>query len=273
MGGMAAPPDTVPCQPWTTPEEVRKCCTELDPSFDLEDSIAFATALLFRLSGRQFPGECERTVWPCRGDNCGCCLANWFGGQWWWQYNPYPAWPVPNSTGDGFVNIGRCSDRCKLERVKLPATVNQIVEVWVDGELLPATAYKIEAYRWLVRVDGEKWPCHNNLAGEVGDADTWTITYTYGKPVPRDGQIAARIFACELAKARCGAENCLPSRLKTISRQGVDMAFADPLEFIDKGEVGIYEVDMWLKSVNPSKLKRRARVHRPDRKRSNTSFS
>lgn len=272
MGGMAAPPEIVPCSPWTTDEEVRQCCTELDAGFDLTDSITFATALLFRLSGRQFPGECTRTIWPCRGDNCGCCAAT-FGGSWWWMFNNYPAWPVPNGSGNGFINVGRCNQQCRLERVKLPGTINQIDEVWVDGVLLPPTAYKIEAYRWLVRIDGENWPCHNDLTGEPGDPGVWTITYSYGKPVPADGRIAARMFACELAKARCGADNCLPQRLKTISRQGVEMAFADPLEFIDKGEVGIYEVDMWLNSVNPSKLKRRSRVHRPDRPRNKTTFT
>lgn len=268
---MAAPPTTVPCEPWTTDEEVRECCIELDPAFDLTDAITFATEILFRLSGRQFPGECNRIVYPCKGSNCGCCGD--FGGDWWWMFNNYPAWPVPNLSGDGFVNIGRCNQVCSLNRVKLPATVNEIVEVWVDGVLIPSTAYKIEAYRWLARVDGEKWPCTNDLTGEPGEAGVWTIEYSYGKLVPEGGRIAARIFACELAKARCGADNCLPARLKNIERQGVEMAFADPLEFIDKGEVGIYEVDLWLNSVNPSKLKRRSRIHRPDRPHTNTNFT
>lgn len=273
MEGMAAPPEIVPCQPWSTDEEVRACCTSLDPAFDLTDSITFATSLLFRLSGRQFPGECLRTLWPCRGENGGCCGVGWYGGNWWWAFNPYPAYPVANGSGTGFINVGRCSQRCRLERIKLPGTVNQIDSIWVDGELLDPSAYKIEAYRWLVRVDGGKWPCTNNLTGEPGDPGTWTITYSFGKPVPRDGRIAATIFACELAKNRCGADNCLPQRLKSISRQGMEMAFADPLEFIDDGQTGIYEVDMWLKGVNPSKIKRRSRIHRPDRPRTNTSFT
>ena len=271
---MAAPPTTVPCEPWTTDEEVRECCTGLDEAFDLTDSITFASAVLFRLSGRQFPGECERTVWPCKGSNCGCCDALWSSGDdWWWAFHNYPSWPVPTLDGVGFANVGRCSEGCSLDCVKLPQTVNEITEVVIDGDILDPSAYKIEAYRRLCRVDGGSWPCTNDLTGEVGDDGVWTITYSYGKPVPEDGRIAARIFACELAKARCGADNCLPARIKEISRQGVDVAFADPLEFIDSGQVGIYEVDMWLASVNPSKLKRRARVHRPDRGKSNTTFT
>lgn len=267
---MAAPPDVIPCSPWTTPEDVRACCTGLDPDYDLTAAIDFVTAILFRLSGRQFPGECERTIWPCRGSNCGCCEAGWSGN---WSFHAYPAYPLPNGHGDGFINVGRCNDACRLERIKLPGTVNSINEVWIDGELLDPSAYKVNAYRWLARVDGGKWPCTNNLSGEIGDPDTWTISYNYGKPVPADGRYAASIFACEVAKEHCGGDSCLPQRLKSIEREGVSMTFPDPLEFLEHGEVGIYEVDLWLKSVNPSRLKRRARLHRPDRPRGNTSFT
>lgn len=279
---MAAPPIEVPCEPWTTPEEVQACCGGLDPAYDLTDAIAFASAILFRLSGRQFPGECERTVYPCTGNNCGCgcggCAgcdgsAAYLGNDWWWAWQNYPAWPVTNGTGTGFINCGRCSQNCCIPSVDLPSTVNEIVDITIDGVTLPASAYAIEAYRRVVRVDGESWPCTNDLTGDPGDPGVWTITYSYGKPVPLDGRIAASIFACQIALNRCGGDSCLPQRLKEITRQGVDMAFADPLEFLDKGQVGIYEVDMWLQSVNPSKLKRRARLHRADKPRNITTFS
>jgi len=275
---MAAPPEQVPCSPWTTPEEVRECCGGLDPAFDLTDAITFASAILFRLSGRQFPGECERTVWPCSGDNCGCGCAqggavSYLGNDWWWTWHSYPAWPVPNGSGDGFVNCGRCCGECCIPKLALPSTVNEIVEVVIDGVVLDPSAYAIEAYRWLVRVDGEGWPCTNDLTGDVGDPGTWTVTYRYGKPVPADGRIAAAIFACQIALNRCGGDSCLPQRLKEITRQGVDMAFADPLEFLDKGQTGIYEVDLWLQSVNPSKLKRRSRLHRPDKPKNITTYT
>jgi len=273
---MAAPPNTVPCGPWVTDADVRVCCPDLELGFDLTDVITFASALLFRLSGRQYPGECTRLVYPCKGDNGGCGCSGGLGllnTSWWWLYNSYPAYPFPNGDGTGFVNIGRCGQKCNLNRVKLPSTVNEIIEIIIDGVVLDPSAYKIEAYRWVARVDGGKWPCSNLLTGEPGDPGVWTIEYSYGKPPPADAKTAAAIFACELAKARCGAENCLPARVKAISRQGIDLAFADPMTFLDNGEVGIYEVDLWLKSVNPSKLKRRSRVHRPDRGKTNTSFT
>lgn len=271
---MAAPPE-VPCEPWTTDEDIRRCCAGLDLTFETDEIIQFVSEILFRMSGRQFPGQCTRTIWPCRGSNCGC-QKEWMSltdrDEWYFLYNNYPSWPVRTESG-GWVNLGCCDNRCRLERVKLPATINEIVAVWVNGELLDPSAYKIEAYRWLARVDGDKWPCTNDLTGEPGDPNTWTIEYLYGKPVPAGGRTAARIFACEMAKARCGAENCLPARLKEISRHGETMSFADPLEFIKDRETGIYEVDLWLNTVNPYKLQRRSRIHRPDRPTGNTTFS
>jgi hypothetical protein len=102
-------------------------------------------------------------------------------------------------------------------------------------------------------------------AGCLADPGTWHITYEYGKPVPEEGRFVAAIFACQIALNQCGADGCiLPQRLKEITRQGVEMAFADPLEFLDQGKVGIYEVDLWLESVNPKRITRRARVYRAD---------
>lgn len=270
---MAAPPAS-PCAPWTDEELIRQCCDGLDVGVTgepLDQVIQFVSAILYRLSGRQYPGECTRIVYPC-GSREGGCGRGEFNVNWWWQfYGDFPSMPYPDGEGT-WRNFWPCRGKCHLERLKLPATVNSIVAVVIDGEVLDPTAYKIEAYRWLVRTDGGRWPC-TNAFGEPGDDGTFTVEYSYGKPVPPDGQYAASLFACEVAKNRCGADNCLPARLKTVTRQGVTMTFPDPLEFLDDGQVGIYEVDMWIRSVNPSKLKRRARIHRPDATSTNRTFT
>lgn len=266
---MSAFSSTVPCEPWTTPEEVRACCSGLRIDFDLTPIINYVSAVLFRLSGRQWNGGCEKTIYPCRGSNCGCCEAPW--GTYSWQY---PSYPVPSGDGSGWYNIGRCAKRCELDRVKLAGPISSITEVVVDGVTLePDVDYRVQAYRWLVRLGGAKWPCTNDLSGEPGDPGVWTVTYIAGKPAPADARYVASIYACEMAKARCGADNCLPARVKNISRQDVDIAFADPMEFIENGKTGIYEVDQWLQSVNPHKIQRRGRVYRPDAGVKNTSFT
>jgi len=399
---MAAPPVEVPCAPWATPDEVRACCGGLDPLYDLTGAIAFATAILYRLSGRQFPGICERTVQPCMGNNCGCGGE---GGDQFWNLVPSDWWVRFSgaSLGDGnghfiatsgapefgIINLGNscCSGTCEMPCIDLPSTVNDVVEILIDGEVLDPSAYRIEAYRRICRIDGGVWPCGNNFYGECvenvneiqeitvdatggqwqisvltttgpplqqtmdtqvatvdatasaatlqaalealsnvgsggvivtggpGDAGgttpytiefvavqltsaptvivsdvslsggastvaqlqiqagvrapvgSWCITYLYGKPVPNDGRYAAAKFACQIALNNCGAEGCiLPQRLKELTREGITMAFADPLDFLDQGKTGIYEVDLWLQTVNPMRLQRRARMYRPDRR-------
>jgi hypothetical protein len=343
-------------------------------------AIQFASAILFRLSGRQWPGVCEQTVWPCQGESCGGG-----GDPIWsalsasdWHYGP-SAPSIPYRTGDGWANCWDCGESvgstlcgggCYLPSVRIPGVVQDVSEVVVHGVRLPPSAYAVRD-REIVRLDGGSWPCSNNLTGpypyedttytvtvdasggsysfiidtpsgsldvsllasassvgvrtaleglvgagnvavsggpgDVGGtnpytitfsslglgyaagvtvqsidlvgtvtavvvdegyappSDSWYITYTYGKPVPPDGEFVASKFACEVALAMCGSEDCvLPARLKSIVREDVAMAFADPLEFIGKGQVGIYEVDMWLNSVNPSGLKRRSSIYRAD---------
>ena len=400
---MASPPAPT-CQPWTTPAAVRACCGGLDPAYDLTSSIQFASEILYRLSGRQFSGLCERTLYPCMGDNCGCRTDAAWGALaasgWHWAMWPYPSSPMRlgggssgwtncwgcgeglSGSGDGTNSL--CRGGCYLPTVTLPAPISEVTEVVIDGEIMPASAYKVEAYRRLARVDGGTWPCSNNLkgtmcvntntvsevvvaatsgtweltittgttvntfvfnwdepalsvqamleavygagvvtvAGGPGDATgttpyvfefavrtlhavptmtvtdlslsggddtltlsvtepgclaghgTWWVTYLFGTPVPPGGVFAASVLACQIALNRCGGEGCtLPQRLKDVTREGVSMTFADPLEFLQRGEVGLYEVDLWLNSVNPNKIMRRASVFRADAPRAPRNFT
>jgi hypothetical protein len=403
---MASPPAPT-CQPWTTPAEVRACCGGLSPSYDLTTSIQYASEILYRLSGRQFSGLCERTLRPCMGDNCGCRTDAAWGALaasgWHWAMWPYPSSPVrlggglsgwtncwgcgEDIGGDGSFDAGGlCAGACDLPCVTLPAPISNVLEVVVNGVALPSSAYKVEAYRRLCRVDGGHWPCSNNLRGESvvntntvgeyavdatagawqmnvtvagtaqsftldatdtaasvqamieavygvgtvvvaggpadfgatqpyvvewnvvalgavpeltgvvnvslsgGDTDTvvmtvvepgalaghntWHVTYEFGTPPPPGGRMAASVLACQIALNRCGGDGCvLPQRLQSITREGVSLAFADPLDFLTRGEVGIYEVDLWLNSVNPNKIMRRAAVYRADHHRPPTNFT
>jgi hypothetical protein len=274
-----AEPQLGPCGPWIDEDAVTACCDGLVETVDptlMAQAIAMSTNILFRLSGRQFPGICERTVRPCFGDNCGCGVDRfdrlrygWDGmNDWPWQF---PTWPV--LIGGEMFNVGCCGGRCHLECVTLPSPVSSVTEVVIDGVVLDPSAYRVVQYRQLCRVDGGSWPCSQDYTkdsspGSPDAVGSWQITYSYGRGPGIDGQMAAAIFACEIAKARCGADNCvLPQRLKEIVRDGVTMEFADALDFLTVTKpprVGIYEVDMWLRSVNPEGLQRRATVRRVD---------
>lgn len=94
------------------------------------------------------------------------------------------------------------------------------------------------------------------------------ISYTYGSPPPVAGQMAARVLAQEFAMAWSGDEGCsLPSRVTTVARQGVTYTILDQQDFIADLRTGLYPVDLFLKSVNPSGALRKARVFSPDIKR------
>lgn len=236
--------------------------------------------ILYRLSGRRYPGLCERTIRPCYGTNCGCGDAGfgaWPGRSWWWgivEYGAYPSYPY---RWDGeWYNTGCCQGRCNLPHVPLPGPIVSITEVLVDGEVLDPSAYDVEGFRRVRRLDGERWPCWQDLARPTTETDTWSIEYVYGRVPGPDGLGAARIMAAMWGRFLCGGdETCLPEPLQHIAREGVDMTFVDAQQFIEDGvaRVGILPVDLWLNSVNRSSLQRRSyvlRMDQPSRNRART---
>ena len=273
-----AEPGIGPCGPWITEEDVLSCCGGLNNGVDLTGPIQFATNILFRLSGKQFPGLCSRTVRPCAGDNQGCGIGGGSGPFWnVWPVNvlwQFPQWPYRDN-GQWFnTGLGGCADRCYLPMVVLPAPITEIEQIVVDGVVVPNSSFEIVQFEKIARTDGSGWPCSNNLkvdsspytgANDGSKKGTWQITYKYGRSPGPDGVVAASILACQIAKNLCGAADCvLPQRIKQITRESVTMGFMDPLDFLARGLVGIYEVDLWLGSVNPQGSIRRPSIRRAD---------
>lgn len=263
-------PTTGPCSPWITAAEVYECCGQLDVEKNVDQAVIYATNILYRLSGRQFPGLCERTVRPCYGDNCGCQDGpSWVDDVW----NPR-LWKLPSlplrMNGEWYNLSGCCGGKCKLACVSLPNPITSVSQVVIDGVALDPSSYMVDRYKQICRLDGFVWPCSQDYSKDstTSSSDalgTWEITYTYGREPGEDGKLAAKRFACEIARSLCGAECQLPARVKTLQREGVDMAFIDPMDFVTQGRVGIYEVDLWLQTVNPGQVTRRAAVRRIDR--------
>src|SRR3546814_14899634 len=74
-----------------------------------------------------------------------------------------------------------------------------------------------------------------------GEADTWSILYNRGYPVPAGGQVAAGLLAVELAKAACGDKSCgLPQRVQAITRQGVTIAVLDAFADTDTRHTALW---------------------------------
>lgn len=91
------------------------------------------------------------------------------------------------------------------------------------------------------------------------------VTYTAGVLPPMAGRMAARALALQFAKLWEGADDCeLPDRVTSVSRQGLTVTVLDNQQFIDDLKTGVYQIDLFLKTVNPDKARNRSKVFSPD---------
>lgn len=241
------------------------CCASWDAATPEQRAAvaAVTTEILWAITGRRF-GVCPVTVRPCKAP----CDT----------YGRRPAYPYVGGAGAGsfspalvdgaWINgCGQCVTDCgcgPLCEVVLPGPVDQIIAVRLDGDVVPAAGYRVDDHRRLVRTDGECWPYCQHLDQPDTEPGTFSVTYGLGIPVPAAGRYAAGVYACELIKA-CVGEACrLPRRVTQVTRQGVTWQLLDPFEFLENGLTGLYEVDAWVKAVNPDGLSRAARVYSPD---------
>jgi hypothetical protein len=230
--------------------------------------VAAATSLVWALSGRQF-GTCTTTLRPCR-KNC-------YDGGWWNQYGPpwtsgYAGLGYNYGTGFGYglwfdLSCGSCSGGCsctEISEVVLPSPVSSIITVKMDGTPMATGAYRVDNNRFLVRTDGQRWPRCNDLSKNDTQPGTWSVTAAYGQDVPVAGQLAVGEMACQILRAMSGEDCNLPPGIQSLTRQGVSVSFPNVGELFAKGRTGLYLVDSFVTSVNPSKLSSRSRVYSVD---------
>lgn len=131
--------------------------------------------------------------------------------------------------------------------------VRSIVSVTYQGRELDPSEYSLRNNSYIVQKNSLPWVLNNVQELEV--------TYTFGTPIPSAGKRAAARLANELILSDMGSAQCaLPERISSVNRQGVSYTVLDPQEFISNGRVGIYEIDLFLAAVNPSKAKKRPKV-------------
>ena len=146
------------CGMWCTPDFFSECNffdqeENQIPLNVIEYSIGYASEMLYKLSGRQYPGLCERLVYP--GANRSACQS---------LTDPYDA--KYNRFGSG---VGSCCDvgsgccGSEPDAIRLPRPINNVIEIVIDGEVLPRSAYKISGDNKLIRVDGKSWPKYNDF--------------------------------------------------------------------------------------------------------------
>jgi hypothetical protein len=140
-----------------------------------------------------------------------------------------------------------------------------VTEVAVDGVALASSAYRVDNGRWLVRQDGNGWPCCQDLSKPDGETGTWSVTFDFGSVPPELVKQAAVSLATEFVKGCRGDGTCrIPNRATTITREGVTYALIDPQGFLEAGLTGLYEVDLAIQATNPGRIQRRAHVLSPE---------
>lgn len=206
----------------------------------VERAAAYASALLYHLTGRRWPGEVDDVAifdrWP---GPCVCSAAQ-----------------RRNAAESGCACM--CGGSARLELPGTPviavSLVAESVLSTVDPEdvvTVASSAYRVDDGRTLVRLDGNGW--HSRTV----------VTYTWGG-APPDAVDMARTLACEVAKSWAG---CKPCRLPTgssVTRQGVTVTRETAASVAAAGGTGLGEVDQWVAAVLLGDKRRQGQVIAPE---------
>lgn len=266
MADICYPPDTDWSCRWTEEELAdQRADTVMGPK--IETAEAFAWSLLASLTLYRI-GTCPITVRPCaercappgswrsapvRGGHTSGLPVAQIG-----MLNPY-------ITGGRWVNGCGCRPGgCGCESLStaiLPGPVGSIVEVRLDGAVLPRTAYRVLNGDRLVRTDGEDWPACQDMA--LSDDAGFSVTYYRGAAPNRMTKAAAGALANEFLLACEGDSACrLPYNVTAATRSGETYEF-DQADFLD-GSTGVPQVDAIIRIYNPNRLKSPVIVASPD---------
>jgi hypothetical protein len=248
-------PSPGPSTAWTTSDEVAACCSiedGTDPEV-FDPYVDSASQLLYLMSGRLYYGLASKDgVRPLCQPGCGCgqilsrghivAPPDW---KWW----------------------GECSGPCDPSRVLLSGyPVRSVTQVKIDGVVLDPAEYRLERYRWLVRLNGESWPSCQSLGLADTEEGTWSVSYTYGQSPPQIGRDAANELACQLYKACAGDDDCaIPAGAVRLTRAGVtiERGIFSRNPRTGAWATGMMSVDLFLNAVNPQGLIRRPVVTSP----------
>jgi hypothetical protein len=239
------------CSPWVDIADVRYCKPTAEPDGQFQRALEAASWLLYAATGYRWPGICTDMIWPGASGPLTQTLQNPTGEG----YRPLPMPETYDWWGSGPCSCGSddpLGTPCQMHaNVRLPGgPVIDVTAVTIDGT--PFTAYTIVDDRWVVRTDGQVWPCCNNLVDTPGPG-VFTIAYRYGSHPGPAGALAVEVLACELV-ASWPPNNCedckLPRRLTQATYEGASFAVLDPFNFLDQGRFGLFEVDSFVMTAN-----------------------
>lgn len=251
------------CTVWPLVAECLPDCWSADPAkwTPLQRwAVEAASAILRRLTAGIY-NFCPITIRPCRR---GC------GPERFRNLADPLALPWTPALIDGRIynlTCNTCRDECgcgPVSEIILDPPATAIAQIKVDGSVLPNTAYRVDNWRRLVRLDGGKWPDCQQLNLPDTQPGTWSVTYWTGNIPDAGASFALTDLAVEYWKACQGKQCALGENVRQVARQGITYDLDTVYESIREGRTGLKRVDMWIFSVNPHGLRRRFRVYSPD---------
>ena len=283
-------PKIGPCTPWVTANEIAALTTVANAAgtIDSADLITLcgnaamaASEVLFERSGQMFTGLCGPiTIRPVsrppdadqRSFGARISPLGWFA-----------SWGMASSYGASIPAIVAGYGPAAPPTVKLPYPAREILLVKIDGEVIPGPydpatqtgEWELRSNTDLVRIrptagfsptDRYGWPVTQIADLPDTEEGTFSVTLTFGIDPPVSGRNAALKLGEYLALRVLGDAGTLayPDRVTAITRQGVNQQVTSVIDLLNRGAVGIYEVDLFLKTVNPNGIRRRAAVWTPD---------
>jgi len=209
------------------------CSTEGVDEQVLADAEVAARQYLWALSGRRVglfttTGELYRA--PCTAA-CGI--------------------PYKGTDGQWRNGSGAAHSCCSLPLFQQP--IRDIDAVRVHGVTLDPASYALE--QSTLRRVGACWPCEDEC-----DPAPIEVDYQHGLRPDSFALLAAASLQCEFIAGWGGGACRLPSRVTSITRQGVSMDLDTAIDWANEGLTGIATVDAYLRVVNPNRLVQRSRV-------------
>lgn len=208
-------------------------------------STAAAIRVLWSATGRQF-SACSVIARPI--------LMPGFTSEAW--ISPNPPWVPVHLDDDLWINWPANVPLFDPTMTKLEGPVASITSVLIGNVVLSNTKYRLDRAAWLVRTDGSGWPLWQDTSLPGTDSTAFVVNYVQGIAPPTELLAVAGTYALEFSRALSpsGSTTCrLPSRAKTITRQGITIDMVDPTTLLEKGLTGLPDVDAVVLALNPNR--------------------